>query len=117
MYYVLWRLVCDEVPVLYRLDPSFEKYVLFDQKQAFLVLPEKITGGVLKLNIKLWILVDAIASPNSIPRQLLIMRGPRAMFVYSSSPRRSRWKLTAQSNIYVKTLIMNPWSKWEAELL
>jgi hypothetical protein len=117
MHYLLWRLVCNEVPVLYRVDPGFEKYILFDQKQAFLVLPENLTGGVLKLNRNMWILVDAIASPNGIPAQFLIPRGPKAMFVYSSSPRRSRWSLANQSNIYLKTLIMNPWSKWEAELL
>jgi hypothetical protein len=117
MKYLLWRLVCNEVPVLYRLDPGPEKYILLDQKQAFLVLPEDITKAVLKFNMRMWILVDAIASPDSIPPQFLIMRGPNAMFVYSSSPRSSRWRLANQSNIYLETLTMNPWSKWEAELL
>ena len=117
MNYLLWRLVCNEVPVLYKLDPDYEEYILLDQKQAFLVLPEDINMGVLKFNMKMWILVDAMASPDGIPPQFLIMRGPNAMFVYSSSPRRSRWSLTNQSNIYLETLIMNPWSIWEAELL
>jgi len=42
MFYLLWRLICNEVPVLYKADPGSEKFILFDQKRAFLVLPEDL---------------------------------------------------------------------------
>ena len=70
-----------------------------------------------KANPKMWILIDSVASPEAIPDEVMPLEGPSPMVVYSSSPRHSRWKLVRQSNISLAIVIMNPWSKWEAELL
>jgi hypothetical protein len=116
MDYLLWRLVCNGIPVLYRIKSGVPKYILFDQRQAFLVLTGSVESSVLLVNWKMWVLVDANTSPDSIPSELLIF-GLKSMFVYSTSPRRSRWQTANQFNLDLVTVIMNPWSKWEAELL
>jgi hypothetical protein len=110
--------VCDGVPVMVKIDPN-DPYVLLDQRQAFLVEPKSLVGNVLKLKVNrhMWILTDARAFPDGIPDDLLVQNGPAPMFVYSSSPRRTRWALMNQYDIHQLTIIMNPWSKWEAELL
>jgi hypothetical protein len=112
--------VCSNVPVLYKVGPGQYPYILFDQQRAYVVDPKDVSGDdVLKRRGcgQMWILVDAIASPHGIPPELLSDGGPASMLVYSSSPQLSRWKSANQSNIYLATIIMNPWSKWEAELL
>jgi len=111
--------VCDGVPVMVKIDSAEYPYVLLDQRQAFLVEPKSPVGDVLrwKVNRHMWILTDARASPDGIPNELLVPNGPAPMFVYSSSPRRARWALANQYDIRQLTIIMNPWSKWEAELL
>src|SRR5256885_2358185 len=102
-----------------KIDSAQHTYVLLDQQQAFLVEPKNLTGRILRMtaNRHMWILIDANASPDGIPAELRIQAGPASMFVYSSSPRRSRWALTNQSNTRLLTIVMNPWNKWEAELL
>ena len=105
--------------VLVKIEPGQSLYISLDQQQAFLVEPKSLTGLILLMqeNRHLWILVDANASPDGVPDELRILGGPAPMFVYSSSPRYSRWALTNQSNTRLLTIFMNPWSKWEAELL
>jgi hypothetical protein len=104
------------MPVLYRFTYGVPKYILFDQQQAFLVLPGSVGGDVLVDNDEMWVLVDANSSPDSIPPELLTP-GLNSMFVYLTSPRRSRWQRANQFNLNLVTVIMNPWGKWEAELL
>ena len=108
--------MCDGVPVMVKIDPNYP-YVLLDQRQAFLVETKSLVGNVLRweVNRHMWILTDARAFPDGIP--ILVQNGPTPMFVYSSSPRRERWALANQYSIRQLTIIMNPWSKWETELL
>jgi hypothetical protein len=95
-----------------------QEYVLFDQQQVYKVDPQDVGLELLRPESqRAWILVDALACPGGIPFELLSEGGPTSMFVYSSSPCRSRWRLANQSNIPLSVIIMNPWSKWEAELL
>ena len=117
LYYVLWRLVSDKVPVLWKIRSGIP-YILFDEQQAYKVNPDSVSiYSEWKANRKMWILVDSIAYPDGIPSELRELDGPTSMVVYATSPRRSRWKLARQSNISLAIVIMNPWSKWEAELL
>ena len=101
--------MCDGVPVMVKIDPNY-LYVLLDQRQASLVEPKSLVGNVLqwKVNRHMWILTDARAFPDGIPDELLVQNGPAPMFVYSSSPRRTKWALMNQYDI---RSIMNPWSK------
>ena len=95
------------------------QYILLDSGKAYLVKPDDLEEVFLydEKNRPMWILIDANASPNGIPAEILVLSGPKPMVVYSTSPRRSRWKLANQANMPLSVIIMNPWSKWEAELL
>src|SRR5205814_2006242 len=98
--------------------PVVQEYILFDQQQVYRVDPQDVGLEVLRPESqRVWILVDALACPSGIPLELRSEGDPTSMFVYSSSLRRSRWQLVNQSNIPLSVVIMNPWSKWEAELL
>ena len=102
-----------------KLDSIESQYILLDSGKAYLVKPEDLKGIILgdEKNRPMWILIDANASPNGIPAEILVLSGPKPMVVYSTSPRHSRWKLTNQANMPLSVIIMNAWSKWEAELL
>ncbi|KAL1983948.1 hypothetical protein VTN96DRAFT_9722 [Rasamsonia emersonii] len=66
-------------------------------------------------NKNLWIL-DSMAFEDGLPSDLKRKNGITPMLVYATSPRSSRWP-KAQFSMKDTTLIMNPWSKWETELL
>jgi hypothetical protein len=119
LHYVLWRLVCDRVPVLYKVSPGLGPYILFNEQKAYIVEAKDLGEAELhnSENKQMWILIDAMAFPNGIPPEFLLNDGPLPMLVYASSPQPSRWEDTIHSNISIRTIIMNPWSKWEAELL
>jgi hypothetical protein len=117
--YALWRLVCEKVPVLYKVNPGSDPYILLDQQQAYIVETKDFGEDELhdSENKQMWILIDATAFPSGIPPEFLLDGGPLPMLVYSSSPQPFRWKATYNSNMSMRTIIMDPWSKWEAELL
>ena len=117
LHYVLWRLVSYKVPVLWKVEAGFP-YILFDERQAYMVNPNDVGAFCRReANRKMWILVDSVAYPDGIPDELRRLGGPTSMVVYVTSPRYSRWRLARQSNISLAIVIMNPWGKWEAELL
>jgi hypothetical protein len=96
------------------LDP----YILLDDRKAYTVdmsgfSPLRRKGA----DQQMWILIDSQAFPDGIPPEFLFHHGPRSMLVYSSSPQLSRWGKVEQYNMHITTIVMNPWSKWEAELL
>ena len=95
------------------------QYILLDSGKAYLVKPDDLEEVFLydEKNRPMWILIDANASPDGIPAEIRVLSGPEPMVVYSTSPRHSRWKLTNQANMPLSVIIMNAWSKWEAELL
>jgi hypothetical protein len=67
-------------------------------------------------NKTLWVLVDSMAFDDGLPSELKRKNGITPMLIYATSPRSSRWP-KAQFSMNDITLIMNPWAKWEAELL
>jgi hypothetical protein len=118
LYYLLWRLVSNKVPVLWKVKSTIVPYILFDGHQAYMVEQNHVDSYNQNIvNKKMWILIDSNASPKHIPDEVMPLGGPSAMVVYATSPRYSRWRLVRQSNISLAIVIMNPWSKWEAELL
>ena len=106
------------MPVLFKVNPR-QPYILFDDKNAFTVGEEDLVFTIEQSqNRHMWILIDAEAFPDGIPADFLVMDGgPAPMLVYSSSPRPSRWKAVRQFGFDMAEIVMNPWSKWEAELL
>jgi hypothetical protein len=108
----------EKVPVLFKTG-RLEPYILFDDKKVYTVEAEDLVFKMqLSRHQHMWVLIDALAFPDGIPAEFLPMRGgPAPMLVYASSPRRSRWKRVRQCGFDVADIVMNPWSKWEAELL
>jgi hypothetical protein len=104
---------------MFKLSPTESQYILLDSGKAYLVKPDDLKERTLRdeKNRPMWILVDANASPDGIPAELRVLSGPKPMVVYSTSPQQSRWKLVKGANIRLSVIIMNAWSKWEAELL
>ena len=91
---------------------------MLDDQKAY-----KVDESVLKAELRkrkdqqMWILIDAQAFPDGIPPEFLFRQGPKPMLVYSSSPQLPRWEKAVQYNMDIRVIVMNPWSKWEAELL
>jgi hypothetical protein len=104
------------VPVLLKIDRYSDPFILLDQQQAYKVDAKDLDMDD-KKNKPVWILINSVAFPNGIPQEFLLNKGPVPMLVYTSSPRPSRWTATEQSNLPLEIILMNPWSKWEAELL
>ena len=105
------------MPVLFKIENSLDPYILLDDQKAYKVdvrdlVPELKRGE----DQQMWILIDSMAFPNGIPSEFLFDEGPKPMLVYSSFPQCSRWKVE-RYNMHIRTVVMNPWSKWEAELL
>ena len=107
------------MPVLYKVERSLEPYILLDDQKAYKVRVSDLTIPELEKieNQHMWILIDSAAFPDGIPPEFLLDEGPRPMLVYSSSPQLPRWEKAVQYNMDIRVIVMNPWSKWEAELL
>ncbi|KAK2798546.1 hypothetical protein FQN50_008814 [Emmonsiellopsis sp. PD_5] len=118
LLYLLWRLLGEEISVLSKIESSEDDYVLFSNGHAYLVPPSYLVDSVTRseLNRDLWVLVDSMAFENGLPSELKKWNGISPMLVYTTSPRASRWP-KAQFSMRESTLIMDPWTRWEAELL
>jgi len=100
------------------MESSWDPYILLDDQKAYKVDVSDLALYELQKseNQQMWILIDTMAFPDRIPPEFLFGDGPRPMLVYSSSPQCSRWKVE-RYNMDITTIVMNAWSKWEAELL
>jgi len=96
-----------------------DPYILLDDQKAYKVDVSDLALYELQKseNQQMWILIDTMAFPDRIPPEFLFDHGPRPMLVYSSSPQLPRWEKAVQYNMDIRVIVMNPWSKWEAELL
>ena len=106
------------MPVLFKIESCLDPYILLDDQKAYKVDVSDLTIPELQKseNQQMWILMDSMAFPDGIPTEFLFDHGPRPMLVYSSSPQRSCW-MVERYNMHITTIVMNAWSKWEAELL
>ena len=100
------------------MESSWDPYILLDDQKAYKVDESDLVPELKeRKDQQMWILIDSMAFPRGIPSEFLFDEGPKSMLVYSSSPQLSRWEKAVQYNMDIRVIVMNPWSKWEAELL
>jgi hypothetical protein len=105
IYYALRRRLAEKHPVLWLWD---KQYYLFVEEGVYQA-PHKF--GKTNFHAIVWTLVDSNESNEGVPESLIV-HGTRLFVIYSTSPRRKRWKSMTQTVVKI-TLIMNPWTRKE----